>query len=301
MGYKMKRYLLLFILLFHIMPLFSQIKVEDVKAFKHFAFSAYSPSEAYKYFVNPTKYNYSDSLIQLSEQDIETFDYLLNNELFKIKIYGHDLSIPLGMGMYASFVVRIDSIEHFFTIRSRSILTEILKGNKRIDHIFLEEQQKMALGNLAMKYSSVGKNFEYKNPVEIPVSIDQIRCYSHSWNNIKSRDMTFFFENPEKYLENTTLLQVDEQDVEIFESILNHSKVKKHLNRFFESSWERNSLKVLPIVVTVNSLEHNFVLTQTGEIIELVDGGEVFYFFQENQKQFFYDFIEKYSFASDIY
>ena len=60
-------------------------------------------------------------------------------------------------------------------------------------------------------------------------------------------------------------------------------------------------MKVLPIVVTVDSLEHNFVLTQTGEIIELVNGGEVIYSLKEDQKKYLEDFIEKYTFASNIH
>lgn len=151
------------------MSAYSKLKVEDVKAYKDFAFSAINPAQAYDYFVNAQQYGYGGKLIKLSDSEKDEIESLINNPALKLRFIGRDLSTALGMTMYMSMIVRIDSTDHFFIIRDRSILTEILKGNVRKDYIFFDENQKMVLGNMAMKYG-VSQKFGYKNPIEMPVS-----------------------------------------------------------------------------------------------------------------------------------
>lgn len=270
----MKHFMLLTFLLFNIMPVYSMVKVESVKVYKDFAFSAYTPAEAFALFVNSQQYSYE--YIHMDDSEINVVESLINNAALKYKCYGRDLGTAKGMSIYMAMIVRIDSTDHYFIVRDRSILTEVLKGNVKRDYIFLNEKQKMVLGNLAMKYSASIK-YGYKNPIGLPVSIDKMMYYSNTSYNVNASNVRFFFETPERYVNNPDLVSVDERDMELFETMINNAKEKKHWNRITEGSWERSKKVVLPIVVTVDSLDHNFVLLPEGEMIELVDGGEVFY------------------------
>ena len=295
MVFRMKKFLLLTILLANTIVAYSKVKVEDAKTYRDFAYSVSTPAQACDFFVNAQQYGY-DELIQLDDSETNEIEALINNPALKLRFIGRDLSTAKGMTIYMSMIVRIDSTDHFFIVRDRSVLTEILKGNVRKDYIFINEKQKMVLGNLAMKYS-VSRKYGYKNPVELPVSIDRIICYSHSWKLVNAGNAVYFFENPDKIVKNSTMIQVEKQDVEMLEYMLNNaSKVKKCWNRITVSSWERNRRNVLPVTITVDSLKHNFVLSPMGEIVELVDGGEVFYIFKDKQdKQYLADFVKRYN------
>lgn len=293
----MKSILLFTLLVVNTMSSFSKVMVEDAKAYKDFAFSAYTPVEAYDFFVNPKQHGFDDELIQLNDREINEIESLINNAALKLKFHGRDLSTAKGMTIFMSMIIKIDSTNHFFIVRDRSILTEILDDNYRIDYIFINEKQKMALGNLAMRYS-VSKKYGYKNPIELPVNIDRITYYGNSWGVVNPGNVTYFFENPEKYVKNLDLIQIKKQDVMILESMLNNAtKVKKHWNRIIDGSWERSKRKIMPIIIMADSLEHNFVLSpDNGKIIELVNGGEVIYYFKDKQNiSFISYFVEKYS------
>ena len=138
-DYEMKHCLLLVFSIFFVMPAFSQIQVENVSAFKSFPFSARNSAKVYDYFENLELYDYEKTLIPLDTSEIRIVESLINNAAIVRKVKGVSFGTLLGLEAYSAMIVTIDSVDHYFIIRDRSVLTEILESNKRKDYYFTKE------------------------------------------------------------------------------------------------------------------------------------------------------------------
>ena len=295
----MKRYFFFIFFLLFAIPVLSQIKVDNVKVFKNIPFYANNPAEAFNYFEHPRWYNVEKSFVPFDEYDICVVESLINNATIAINGRGRNLGSILGIEIYLGLIVTIDSIDHYFIIRDCCLLTEVKKGNRRKDYYFLDENNRQLLGDLAMKYADQSierETWRYKSPVVSPLVIDDILCYTNSWNHVNPSNSDRFFERPYMYIDNVRLIKVEKEDIEKIELMLNSaSRIKKRLFGSI-SFWYYKKENVLPLLITVDSLRHNFVLTSGGKIVEIVNSGEVYYCFKDNQdKQYLADFVKKYS------
>lgn len=103
-----------------------------------------------------------------------------------------------------------------------------------------------------------------KEPIKEEIMIKKIVVYEDFYNAGTTALLKNVFKDPLSYKVDTVFINVKDEDVNNFEIILNNANVKKH---------KQMKINVdLALLVTIQSKEHYFVISESGNlIIDLTD------------------------------